>query len=144
MSHAECRKEFPLLFDQLDQNAASWRNRGGIKSRHLQDANRACVDGCARFIIKDGRIFIRLYTLGPQSRVRGVMTLFRTAVEAANAEDKARFEGVDIILNGIDRDGFEAGDGAGWVLTKEAADPPGQYLLREYPACYTSEASLND
>jgi hypothetical protein len=144
MSHAECRKEFPLLFDQLDQNAASWRSRGGIKSRHLQDASTACVDGCARFVIKDGRIFIRLYTLGPQSRVRGVMTLFRTAVEAANAEDKARFEGVDIILNGIDRDGFEAGSGAGWVLTKEAADPPGQYLLREYPACHTSEASLND
>ncbi|PWN21859.1 hypothetical protein BCV69DRAFT_289820 [Microstroma glucosiphilum] len=142
MSHAECKREFPLLFDQLEENAAAWRYKGGIKYRNLEEASAKCIDGCARFIIKDGRIFIRNYTVGPQSRVRGVLTLFRTAVEAASAADKARFEGVDVILNALDSDETDAGDGVGWVLTKEGSDPPGRYLLPDFSFAAWPEAGI--
>lgn len=82
-------------------------------------------------LIQDGRIFIRNYSQGMQSRIRGIMSLFKTAVEAADPLDKDAFEGIEVVFNAFDKNGFRAGRGAGWVLTKFAADDPGQYLLRE-------------
>lgn len=66
-----------------------------------------------------------------QTRVREIMTLFKTAVESAPSSERQLLDGVDLVFNAFDRDGFTKGDGAGWALTKPVDDLPGQYLLRE-------------
>lgn len=131
MSNAECRAEFPLLFDQLDANVKTWTARGGVTEDDLEQSITSCQIGCVRMLIQDGRIFIRNYSQGMQSRIRGIMSIFKTAVEAADDKDKESFEGIELVFNAFDKNGFRAGRGSGWVLTKLASDAPGQFLLRE-------------
>lgn len=141
MSADQCSKEFPLFYPQLHGNEVAWRkaSSGGITQPLLQSAISHGGNGSAHLIISDGKLYIRSFKQGIQSRLTSVVHLFNLALQASRPEDWYLYQGAEFVVSVQDRDGYGSpkdaghpggfGNGAGWVLDKLVSDPAGQYLI---------------
>lgn len=141
-----CRREFPLFYPQLQENADAWRQLGGIRASDVNAAAKACEGGCAHIVIANrGQIFLRSLQQDWQSRVRAVLQLLQKALDSADPIEKAALDGTEFVFSTADKDGFKnkTGNGAGWVLDKRVTDLPGQYLIVScnLQSCFQSRAS---
>ncbi|CAO1624644.1 unnamed protein product [Parajaminaea phylloscopi] len=131
-----CRAEFPLLYPQLEELKSHWKQRGGIQKADVDRLEKAAASqdrwAWARVIIKDGRLWIRSYRNGADTRQRALLALLNNAIvsDPAFASGIQNSTGtsdllppVDIVMSTGDRDGFPGYDeGPGWVLTKRIKD----------------------
>lgn len=142
LSSSVCAKEFPLFYPQLQDNAAVWKQRGGLNSSHVEAAWKESEGGSAYVIISDGRVFIRNLTHDWQSRVKAMLALLQSAVESASWEERQEMEGIEFVFSTADKDGTHNDDGAGWVLDKRVTDKPGQYLIPDFSFAAWPEAGI--
>lgn len=80
LSHnsATCDAAFPRLYEAAIKTAQYYRRRGGMTQAHLDDAQ--ADDPNARVVLKDGRLYIKHYRPGYQSRVMAVLLGLHSAV----------------------------------------------------------------
>lgn len=130
-----CKAQFPLLYPQLDELKKHWSSRGGITKEHVDRLEEAAAGqnrwAWARVIIRDGRLWIRRYHGGDDTRQKAILALLNNAIltDPAFAASKngtrssESLPPVDLVISTGDRDGFPgAEEGPSWVLTKRIQD----------------------
>ena len=152
MDEATCRAEFPLLYPQLEANAAAWRAKGGINHRDLDEAARTCVGnwGMARVVIRDGQLFLRQVREGGESRISALLHLLHTAVTTQPSSFTTTTNataslggGIELVLSEADKDASPTSD-AVWVLSKRVSEPAskGTWLLPDFGFAGWPEAGI--
>lgn len=137
LSQSICRAEFPLLYPQLEVLKQYWSQLGGIKKADVdrleEVAGRQDRWNWARVVIKGGRLWIRSYRKGQDTRQKALLALLNNAVlsDPAFANSNGTFASVngqllppiDLVMSAGDKDGFPGYDeGPGWVLSKRIND----------------------
>lgn len=135
LSQATCADEFPLFYPQLEELRGHWSARGGIKLSDVDKVEAAAKSqdrwGWARVVIKDGRLWIRTFFRGQDTRVAALLSELNDAVMSAPEELPA----IDMIVSSGDKDGFPGYEsGPGWVLTRrlDSKDARGNWLAPDF------------
>ncbi|SAM81765.1 uncharacterized protein UBRO_03095 [Ustilago bromivora] len=146
LSPTTCRREFPLLFPQLDANVAAWKAKGGISYTDLDEAARTCVDrwGMARVVIRDGQLYLRQVREGGESRISALLHLLHTAISTDPSSFSSRSDtGIELVLSEADKEASPSSNVI-WVLSKRVDEPAskGTWLLPDFGFIGWPEAGI--
>lgn len=147
MNDEKCRKEFPLLYPQLDELMRYWQTRGGISKEMIDENEKGAAPhwGHARLIIRRGKVYIRAFKEGAETRNSALVHLIQQAVESwpdgGIAKDDT-LPTLDLILSPGDRDIFP--NQASWTVTKSIKDHrhTGKWLIPDFGFVGWPEAGI--
>ncbi|UZJ52248.1 hypothetical protein CBS101457_001568 [Exobasidium rhododendri] len=142
----KCRQEFPFLYPQLEEVANYWTEKGGL-TKSVVDRNEEHIipnkgTGYTRVIIRNGQLFIRSFSEGPETRNSALIHHLSQAVaswptsstlrKGKGGKVGDRLPSVDLILSPGDKDTFN--DGGGWAVTKKIGDTSqnGTWLIPDF------------
>lgn len=150
MSDDVCRREFPLLYPQLEELRSWYERRGGLR-RETIDALESSTDprwGFVRVIIHDHKLYIRSFKEGGETRNSALVHILEEAMNSwpTSGEDTFRsrwlngsnigshgsLPSIDLILSPGDRDCFPSE--GGWMVTKNRFDHAhkGTWLIPDF------------
>lgn len=147
MNDERCRKEFPLLYPQLDELMRYWQTRGGISKKMIDENEKEAAPhwGHARLIINRGKVYIRAFKEGTETRNSALVHLVQQAVESWPGGGVAKDDTlptIDLILSPGDKDIFP--NAASWTVTKSIKDHrhTGKWLIPDFGFVGWPEAGI--
>lgn len=147
MKDERCRKEFPLLYPQLDELMRYWQMQGGISKEMIDQNEKEAAPhwGHVRLIINRGKVYIKAFKEGDETRNSALVHLVQQAVESwpggGVAEDDT-LPTIDLILSPGDKDIFP--NQASWTVTKSIKDHrhTGKWLIPDFGFVGWPEAGI--
>ncbi|PWN24573.1 hypothetical protein BDZ90DRAFT_234853 [Jaminaea rosea] len=155
LPQSTCRREFPLLYPQLDELRRHWKSHNLIRQSQIDSLEAASRKqdrwGWSRLVLHGNRLWLRSHheglEFGGRHRQRAMLGLFNQAIQSSPSVD-GPLPSVDLLVTTGDRDviGPDPGLKRGplWVLAKHRLvhDTAGQWLAPDFGFLGWPEAQL--